>query len=730
MIVEGQHGTKMSLLSGLKKEHNKTPYVLLTMTVLLSISFVGMASAQNMMGFFINSYDNLCTEAFLRSVDGSHTVVRRNLDSISEHKSILIHLPTDKSEGLLHALLERPDVFSVQTFPVVGEPPFPDDQYYSPTAHEPAESRPECYPELDPILNNIVRNMLGSPDHDLIPAPYDHAHPEDLIGVVVNTYEPLRVQEYLEQNGAVMLSTIVLDGHSSMEAFVPVSLLIPFVEQHPDVEVSAMIMDERIIIHTGDWYYNPGGVSHGRHIDDRIYWYASGGHVGVINMSADRALASDELPADIQYRCYYSDKLESSDKQRCEEDIDARIVEILMDAPPQVRLYVVETDSPHIISTANWMLDRAVDTIHIITDAGTLTVTMSRAYLLPPAMQPSPFNNEPSLDIDDAVLSKGNPVSHTFFVWDYDISDDLYFAAESSNRSIATIDVRNAHVADQPPGYSNTYRSGYMNIIPHSTGMAKVTVSVTDGASVVTGIFVVNVNNTAPRLHVVSKMPHLVVGEENYFIPAVDPDGDTLSFEIFEPAGGLESVSVSIFNNTLALTPIAQGQDDIGIKVSDGRGGHDSVEVRVCVVTSNIPPQISPMPSYLAVPVDSEPIAVPVLATDADGDIIFLISIAGHNYTVADVHYPSLDFGPAQEVIYPWPPPCEGRGGGDYSMPLFIIPNTAGNTTVTIRAWDAWGGKDTETFQVIVYEPVDPYHVDGWWYEIPRGLFPYHSWAP
>ena len=710
------------------------PYALLAVIMLSALGFTGTASAQNVMGFFINSYDNLCTEAFLRSIDGSHITVTRYLDSISEHTSILIHLPTEKSEDVLHALLERPDVFSVQTFPVAGEPPFPDKQYYSPTAHDPPETRSECYPELDPILNNFVRNVLGSPDHDSIPAPYDHANPDDLIGVIINTYEPARMQEYLTQNGAVPLSTTVSDEYASMEAFVPVSLLIPFVEQHPDVELSAMVIDERVVIHTGDWYYNPDGVSYGG-VGDQIFWYVRLGYVGVINMSADHAPASAELPADIQDRCYYSDGLGPPDRQRCERDIDARIAEILVNAHPRAKLFVVEADPPHITSTANWMFDWNVDTIHIITDTGTLTTTMSRAYLVHAAEPPPPYSHKPVLDIDNATISKGNKVPYQFFVRDRDLNDRLSFGVVSSNRSVATIEDGYGTAAGQPPGYSNTVRGGHTDIIPHSTGTAKITVSVTDGTSVVTDTFIVNVtDNTAPKLRVDRFQFNLVVGAEDVFAPvAIDPDGDTLSYEV-QPGGdfskdSIESVSVSISNNTLTLTPIAQGQDDIVITVSDGRGGHDDASFRVCVVTSNAPPQISPMPSYIAVPVGAGTIAVSVLATDADGDEVFLRSITGHNYTVADIHHPFL--GPyAVPEIYYHLQPCVPRLGEDYRMPLFITPNAAGNTAVTIRAWDAWGGEDTETFQVIVYDPVDPYHASHWGYEIPRDLFPYRDWAP
>ncbi len=572
------------------------PYALFAVIMLSTLGFVGMASAQDASGaaLFIQTYDHLCTGAFLNSSAISYTIAPDPLTfyaffnpsqtDICESCAIMILDPPYELDSLRSALLERSEVFGVVKFnQIVGRSPFNVLWTINEHAQKPVGGQPACFPELDPILNNIVRNVIGSPDNDSIPTLYDHANLKDLIGVIINTHEPYRVLKYLEQNGAVMLSS---GAYARMWAFVPVSLLIPLVEQHPDVEMSVMV-------------------------------------------------------------------------------------------------------------------------------------------------QPSPSNNEPILDIDNATISKGGAVRYWFSVQDDDLDDRLFFTAVSSNRSIATIDASNRNVVGQPPDYRSIVRSGYMDIIPHSTGMAKVTVAVIDGASVVTGTFVVNVtDNTAPRLHVVSKMPHLVVGKENYFISAIDPDGDTLSFEIFGSAGDIESVSVSTSNNTLALTPIAQGQDDVRIMVSDGRGGYDSAEIRVCVVTSNVPPQISPMPSYIAVPVGAGTIAVPVLATDADGDIIFLFDIISYNYTVANIDYPPLEPPDFRDVVYPWPPPCESRVGGDYRKPLFITPNAVGNTTVTIRAQDPWGGKDAETFQVIVYEPTDSHYAPYWRYEIPRDLFPYSDWVP
>ena len=244
----------------------------------------------------------------------------------------------------------------------------------------------------------------------------------------------------MKQNGAVPLSTTVSDESASMEAFVPISLLIPFVEQHPEAEARVMVVDHNAIIHTGDWYYDMGVRSVWRTDVDRapIGILSRAAMWGVIDTGADGTISGDELPADIQGRCHYSDGLDPPNLESCEENVGSRTVEILMDLNSRARLYVVEANPPHIASTVNWMFDKGADTIHILTDAETLTATISRAYLLLPT-EPSLYNFEPNLDIDDAILSQEYTHRHWFSVQDYDLDDHLVYAAASSNRSTATV---------------------------------------------------------------------------------------------------------------------------------------------------------------------------------------------------------------------------------------------------------------------------------------------------
>jgi len=158
-------------------------------------------------------------------------------------------------------------------------------------------------------------------------------------------------------------------------------------------------------------------------------------------------------------------------------------------------------------------------------------------------------------------------------------------------------------------------------------------------------------------------------------------------------------------NDTMTLTPIAEGQGQIRITASDGKGGYDHGYFRVCVVESNSPPQLSPMPSHITIPVGAETVTIQVIATDTDGDKVIFPTVVGYNRTVANIEFPHI--GPYLEPqIYYYSPPCNPRYGVEqHSIPLFITPNAVGNTTVTIGALDT-RSSDFATFQVIVYEPV------------------------
>ena len=94
-----------------------------------------------------------------------------------------------------------------------------------------------------------------------------------------------------------------------------------------------------------------------------------------------------------------------------------------------------------------------------------------------------------------------------------------------------------------------------------------------------------------------------------------------------------------------------------------------------------------------------------ITATDADNDKIFWFSGLRSNSSVASAWY---DYAPRlSNTEYHHVSPCDLRYGGETSQSLLITPNGIGNSTITIRIADVWGGTDTKTLHVTVYEPTD-----------------------
>lgn len=184
-----------------------------------------------------------------------------------------------------------------------------------------------------------------------------------------------------------------------------------------------------------------------------------------------------------------------------------------------------------------------------------------------------------------------------------------------------------------------------------------------------------------------------------------DTSGSVLS-ALLEPADGFTSVSIDITNDTMTLTPIAEGQDYVEMTVSDGKGGYDHGYFRVCTVVSNSPPRLSSIPEHIPISIEAETVNMSITATDTDNDKIFWFSVLSSNRSVASAQY---DYTPSSPVVgqYHHVSPCELRYGGERSQPLLIIPNGIGNSTLTIKIADIWGGTDTKVLHVTVYGPTD-----------------------
>ena len=89
------------------------------MTMLLLLGIAGTASAQDSMGLIIQTYDHLCTGAFLNSSAISYTVVPGEVQlshrtDVCESCAMIMDFPPNEfGTSLIPALLERAEVFGI-----------------------------------------------------------------------------------------------------------------------------------------------------------------------------------------------------------------------------------------------------------------------------------------------------------------------------------------------------------------------------------------------------------------------------------------------------------------------------------------------------------------------------------------------------------------------------------------------------------------------------------------
>ena len=106
----------------------KISYALFAVIMLLTLGFTGMVSAQDTSSFIMQTYDHLCTGAFLKSSAIPHTFIPDDelfYSGFHPHKTpkcescevIVIDFPYHEfHDSLRSALLERTEVFGVEDF--------------------------------------------------------------------------------------------------------------------------------------------------------------------------------------------------------------------------------------------------------------------------------------------------------------------------------------------------------------------------------------------------------------------------------------------------------------------------------------------------------------------------------------------------------------------------------------------------------------------------------------
>ncbi|MCD6506679.1 tandem-95 repeat protein, partial [Candidatus Poribacteria bacterium] len=123
--------------------------------------------------------------------------------------------------------------------------------------------------------------------------------------------------------------------------------------------------------------------------------------------------------------------------------------------------------------------------------------------------------------------------------------------------------------------------------------------------------------NRPPELSPISDKSVKIGQVLEFTVEAIDPDRDELTFS----AEGLpKGASFSNRKFSWQPSPAQIGEYYITFKVSDGKGGEDSEEVKITVLVSNYPPVLTPIGSKRVK--EGETLQFTVEATDKDGDTL------------------------------------------------------------------------------------------------------------
>jgi len=222
-------------------------------------------------------------------------------------------------------------------------------------------------------------------------------------------------------------------------------------------------------------------------------------------------------------------------------------------------------------------------------------------------------------------------------------------------------------------------KTGCIQWTPMDGGLYPVNLSVTDGNSSDTQVFNISVPfaNRAPRIMNAS-IPEATAGKPYSFrIPAVDDDGDTLSYLLVSQNANM---TVDPSTGLLNWTPDSPGTVPVSVRVSDNEFVviyNFSIRVNAQGATNRLP-VISSKPSTTAAL--GIPYSYDVMATDPDKDPLTF----------------SLIDSPSGMVINP----ATGK--------LTWKPSALGNFTVKVKVSDGKGGDAFQEFRITVHDRLLP----------------------
>ncbi|MCS7468222.1 putative Ig domain-containing protein [Stieleria sp. ICT_E10.1] len=178
-----------------------------------------------------------------------------------------------------------------------------------------------------------------------------------------------------------------------------------------------------------------------------------------------------------------------------------------------------------------------------------------------------------------------------------------------------------------PAGLSIDTESGLISWTPSAAqiGSHAVTVTVSDGHGHVAVrdidfVVVPDAPNSPPQFAPVNQLSPRVGTAFRFQLQAIDPDGDSLTYQLLSGPSGL----VVAANGTIDWTPSAEQalEQRVEVRVEDGRGGSDAIELTLLPK----PALFNHMPELLSTPpetaVSNRIYAYDLIGYDADGDLL------------------------------------------------------------------------------------------------------------
>ncbi|MET3291754.1 UNVERIFIED_CONTAM: hypothetical protein ABID98_004324 [Brevibacillus sp. OAP136] len=270
------------------------------------------------------------------------------------------------------------------------------------------------------------------------------------------------------------------------------------------------------------------------------------------------------------------------------------------------------------------------------------------------------------------------PTAQSLTVGAGDYKLDLSTVFSDPDRDTLTFTV----TSDHPAQATATFNGSILTVQPRSSGTAKIELKAKDGrGGEAVASFAVTVNEPptvdtlpAQTLQVGSAVKKLDLAPYLH-----DTENDTLTVTAVSANRNLVTTGINAYQ--LTLTPVAVGETDVTLTVTDGHGGTTTATLQVTVETAaNRNPVVdhAPTAQSLTVGAGDYKLDLSTVFSDPDSDTLTFTATSDH------------------------PPQATATLNGST---LTVQPLSSGTATIEMKADDGKGGGGVTSFDVTVNEP-------------------------